>query len=387
MSDNFDRLLVRAERRERRVRSSCPDAAALAAYLDGTLASADRARVEDHAADCSRCAMQLATIVRLEDEARESRPGPAAPRWRRFLWAVPVATAAVAAIVYVAAPSRPVAPGPASEARSAPPASAAVSRPEAPPFQASGSSPQILADEVANAARPPAPSEKVQTRPAARLQRSAEDSLRKEALAAPQPQPSASRDQAAEAPPAAPPAVAEASEIVGRSDSDASADRKAETDARAKTADTVGPASAPAAVGGVAREGSPLVAVGERTAQAEGPPVVRAPDSPVRWRVRNAGIERSVDGGLTWSAESSPIAADVTMGAAPTAGVCWLASPSGQVLRRAETGAWTDVSPAPRVAISELTAVTKASAVIVSPDGTRLRTRDAGRTWIREERR
>jgi photosystem II stability/assembly factor-like uncharacterized protein len=75
------------------------------------------------------------------------------------------------------------------------------------------------------------------------------------------------------------------------------------------------------------------------------------------------------------------------MGVAPSAGVCWLASPSGQVLRRADTGAWTDVSPAPHMAIAELTAVNEASAVIVSPDGTRLRTTDAGRTWIQEERR
>ena len=159
-----------------------------------------------------------------------------------------------------------------------------------------------------------------------------------------------------------------------------------ETDARAKAADKVVPALPPPAARGVAREGSPLVAVGERVAQAAAL-VVPAPDSGVRWRVRNTQIERSVDGGLTWSGESSPIAADVTMGAAPTAGVCWLASRTGQVLRRAETGAWTDVSPAPRVTIAALTAVTEASAVIVSPDRTRLRTTDAGRTWIREERR
>ena len=159
-----------------------------------------------------------------------------------------------------------------------------------------------------------------------------------------------------------------------------------ETDARAKAADVVSPASPPAAVGGVAREGAPLVAVGERVAQAA-ELVLHAPDSRVRWRVRNTGIERSVDGGLTWAVEPSPIALNLTMGAAPSASICWFASPSGQVLRRAETGAWTDVSPAPHITIAELTVVNEASAVIVSPDSTRLRTTDAGRTWIREERR
>lgn len=383
MSDNFDRLLVRAERRDRHLQGTCPDAGVLAAYLDGTLASADRATLEAHAADCSRCALQLATIVRLEDEARASRPAPAPARWRRVLWTVPVATAALAAIIYVAAPSRPLVPAPARDARSAPPAQAPMSLPEAPPSEEAESSPRVLADEARNEARAHAPSEQAQTKTAARLQRAGGSSLRKEALAVPQPQPGASTDQAAAPPAASPPAVPEAREMVARSDADAP--RKAENDARAKAADVVAPAAPPAAARGVAREGSPLVAVGERVAQAAAL-VVHAPESRVRWRVANTRIERSADGGLTWAAEPSPIALDLTMGAAPSAGVCWLASPSGQVLRRAETGAWTDVSPAPRMAIAELTAVNEASAVIVSPDGTRLLTTDAGRTWIREER-
>jgi Putative zinc-finger len=383
MSDNFDRLLVRAERRDRHVQRTCPDAAMLAAYLDGTLASADRATLEAHAADCSRCALQLATIVRLEDEARESRPAPAPPLWRRFLWTVPVATAALAAIIYVAAPSRPLVPAPARDARSALPAQAPMSRPEAPPSEEAESSPRVLADEARNEARSDAPSEQAQTKTPARLQRAGGSSLRKEAFAVPQPQPGASADQAAAPSAASSPAVPEASEVT-RSDADAS--RNAETDARAKAADVVAPVAPPAAASGVAREGSPLVAVGERVAQAAAL-VVHAPDSRVRWRVENIRIERSVDGGLTWATEPSPIALDLTMGTAPSAGVCWLASPSGQVLRRADTGAWTDVSPAPRMAIAELTAVNEASAVIVSPDGTLLRTTDAGRTWIREERR
>ena len=384
MSDNFDRLLVRAERRDGRVRGTCPDAAVLAAYLDGTLASAERTSVEAHAADCSRCALQLATIVRLEDEARESRHVSASARWRRFLWTVPVATAALAAIIYVAGPSRPLVPVPARDTRSAPPAQAPLSRPEAPPSEEAGSSRQVLADRGHDEANAQTPSEKVQTKPAARLQRPAANSLRKEASAVPQAQPGASTDQAASPSAAASPPVPEASEMAARSDADA--ERKMETDARAKAADTVVPALPPPAARGVAREGSPLVAVGERVAQAAAL-VVPAPDSGVRWRVRNTQIERSVDGGLTWAVEPSPIALNLTMGAAPSAGICWFASPSGQVLRRAETGAWTDVSPAPRITIAELTVVNDASAVIVSPDGTRLRTTDAGRTWIREERR
>jgi hypothetical protein len=385
MSDNFDRLLVRAERRDRHVPSACPDAHVLAAYLDGTLASADRARLEDHAADCSRCAMQLATIVRLEDEARESRPAPAAPRWRRFLWTVPVATAVLAVIIYVAAPSRPLAPAPAGVARSAPLTPAPTSRREAPPSEEAKSSPQVLADHGRDEAPANASSEKVQTTAAAQLQRPAENLLRKEASATPQSQPGGSTDQAAAPPAASSAAVPETSEMAARADADAPAERKAETDARAKAADTVAPASQPTAASGIAREGSSLVAVGERVAQAP-ELVVHAPDSRVRWRMRNTRIERSADGGLTWSEEPSPIALELTMGVAPSAVVCWLASPSGQVLRRAETGTWTDVSPAPRIAIAELTAVTDAAVVIVSPDGTRLRTTDAGRTWIREER-
>jgi hypothetical protein len=190
-------------------------------------------------------------------------------------------------------------------------------------------------------------------------------------------------DLVAPAAPSASSGPPQAKDRIARADADASDELKEERDARART----GNAAVPAPIGRVvAREGSSIAPLSEQVTTAAGL-VVHAPDARVKWRVMASRIERSVDGGLTWAAESSPAAADLKMGAAPSAGVCWLASPAGQVLRRAETGVWTDVSPAPRVAVATLAVSNAASAVIASPDGTRLRTTDAGRTWVADTER
>ena len=284
MSDNFDRLLVRAERRDRHVRGTCPDAAVLAAYLDGTLASGDRATLEAHAADCSRCALQLATIVRLEDEARESRPAPAPAR---------CGGVSCGRCRLPRPRSRPSStsprlrarscPAPARDARSAPPAQAPMSRPEAPPSEEAGSSPQVLADQARNEARADAPSEKVQTKPAARLQRAAGRLAEKGGVcgtAASVGTPAPIRQP--HRPRRASPAVPEASErwrgrMLTR--------RARRRPTRVRRPPMRWPPRRPLRLpAGVAREGSPLVAVGERVAQAAAL-VVHAPDSRVRWRV------------------------------------------------------------------------------------------------------
>ena len=66
--------------------------------------------------------------------------------------------------------------------------------------------------------------------------------------------------------------------------------------------------------------------------------VVRSPDARVQWRIVGDRIERSTDGGRTWDVEPAPALEAVTMGAAPSVDVCWVAGASGQVLRRTEDG-------------------------------------------------
>jgi hypothetical protein len=113
------------------------------------------------------------------------------------------------------------------------------------------------------------------------------------------------------------------------------------------------------------------------------PLVVRSPDARVQWRVLDARIERSTDAGRTWLVERAPVAEAITMAAAASTEVCWMAAAAGIVLRRTEGGTWVDVSPVPRLSIVRLDVATSLEASLVSSDGKVVKTEDGGRTWMR----
>ena len=113
--------------------------------------------------------------------------------------------------------------------------------------------------------------------------------------------------------------------------------------------------------------------------------LIRSPDDHVQWRVAMSRVERSIDGGSTWQAERGAPAGAITMGAATSANVCWLASPAGTVWRRSADGRWSDVSPSPADGISRIEPSSDVSATVWTVDGLSLRTADAGRTWTRDE--
>ena len=321
----------------------------LAAYLDATLAPAERAAVEAHAADCPRCALQLATIVRLEDESGHPRHAPVPHWWRRLLWLVPAATAVLVAAIYVArtAPAPKAAPTPSREAQhptanEVPSPSAQSGRadssllervtvePPAEPLSAARN--QMLSRSAAKAARSPQTSEdKVDA-----FQRRAEVTHQKEEPAAM----AESRVYDASAPgPAAPPSTLAAT-AAKRVAGDAGA-------ANAFAANTI----VPAATGRVL------------------------------WRIAGSHIERSTDAGRTWVIEPSASVEGFTMGAAPSDVVCWLAAPWGDVLRRDEGGTWRNVTPSPRLAIARIEAAGNTEATVVAVDGTVRRTVDGGQHW------
>src|SRR4051794_16747724 len=102
MSDVPTRLLRDALRRAAAEPSSnCLDAAALAAWADGSLGSRERAGIESHAASCARCQALVAAIAK-------TTPPASPPRgWRRstFAWLVPIGAAAAALVLWIAAPA------------------------------------------------------------------------------------------------------------------------------------------------------------------------------------------------------------------------------------------------------------------------------------------
>ncbi len=85
----------------------CLDAETLAAWADGGLNTQAAAAVELHASNCSRCMAVLATLERTTPVTADAGAWTLA---RVFRWAAPLAAAATAIAIWVAVPDRPISP-------------------------------------------------------------------------------------------------------------------------------------------------------------------------------------------------------------------------------------------------------------------------------------
>ena len=85
---------------------SCPDAETLAALADNTLLSAVRREIETHVADCDRCQMVTAALVRAESIPAGQTADVRAWKRRVVNWLVPAAAAATAVALWVIVPGQ-----------------------------------------------------------------------------------------------------------------------------------------------------------------------------------------------------------------------------------------------------------------------------------------
>jgi hypothetical protein len=256
----------------------CLDAETLAAWADGGLGGKAAAAVDLHASQCSRCTAVLAAIERTAPVA------PARHAWtpaRLVRWLVPLTAAATAVAIWIAVPDRPVAPVEESAAvqdlaRSAPePMDLRLGgRSEEAAGSNQSTAPRAGNPESLNPAVPPAPVARrdnqaagtdnraakttVEMRDEDRRERVSQDALDAKAAA-----------PGAAAAPAAPPAAAPTGRL-------------------AETAATTAMRSA---------FSTPVFSTES----------VSPSNQLIRWRVVAPGtIERSTDGGKTWTGTTSP---------------------------------------------------------------------------------
>ncbi len=88
-----------------------------------------------------------------------------------------------------------------------------------------------------------------------------------------------------------------------------------------------------------------------RFAKSRAPRSVSAPGGKIIWRLGFGGlIERSLDGGHTWTPQTSGTTENLFLGSAPSEQVCWVISSGGTILRTTDGGAtWIPVvSPIPQ---------------------------------------
>lgn len=351
MQDPLEGMIRGTLRRETAAAEPCPDADVLAAFHDGSLPSADRRRIEAHAADCARCAAHLALLARTEPDAAAGSP------WRRhWTWAVPLATAATVAAIWVAVPARHDEVPQAADSRG---------RIESAPLSGDDRRPAIAASEPTVVAPTPAPESSparaTQTAPTTpTVARKTEEAR---ALAdAPPPAGSA----AAARQPAAP---AERDERAPG----LAAERIAEDKTAAMTAAPAPPPTAPAPG---ARDNRAEL---ERTApQALALQEARAS---ARLRFGSRAVERSLDGGVTWTTEALPTTVPMRVGGCAGGDVCWAAGAAGAIVRREAGGRWLVVTPPAQADIVHLEVHGPDHVTIATADGRRFETRDGGRSW------
>jgi hypothetical protein len=368
--DKFEQLLARSARRQTPPPGACPDAGELAAFLDGSLDASARRHLERHVADCSRCALHLATVARLEEAAGEHADVAAPAWWRQWQWAIPLATIVVAVAVWIAVPRDFDKPS----LREAPAAA------ENDAAQGSADSSEALADarrvDPGQESRADAPPGAAPDTPRGRVAgRTAPLEAKEHAGGG-----AAVDEQMAPAPRrfkserelrrAEPPADARFSAPVDSSPA-SPAPEKVQPPPAGITA--AAPAAADAA--SRAENAAPLQ-------QLAVPLVVASPVAAVRWRVQDGRIERTTDAGRTWRQDHDQKVAGLRAGAAPSADVCWLAGAGGLVLRREPSGDWRGVSLPVSSDIHAIASSAALEAVVTLEDGRHLQTADGGRTWV-----
>jgi len=114
--------------------------------------------------------------------------------------------------------------------------------------------------------------------------------------------------------------------------------------------------------------------------------IVLAPNGTVRWRLLPAGkIERSSDGGITWSPQNSGVSVELLKGSAPSYAVCWIVGRGGTVLRTTDGGGhWNKVTPPNTGDIIGIRGMDSMYAIVYDATAgvpVRLATYDGGVSW------
>jgi hypothetical protein len=115
--------------------------------------------------------------------------------------------------------------------------------------------------------------------------------------------------------------------------------------------------------------------------------IILVPGGTVEWRLgAPSTIERSVDGGLTWTRQKTGTSAELLAGAAPNEVVCWIVGRNGTILRTTDGGGhWSKVVSPIAGDIGGITADDAMHAVVMDMGAipARFATNDGGITWFR----
>jgi hypothetical protein len=109
--------------------------------------------------------------------------------------------------------------------------------------------------------------------------------------------------------------------------------------------------------------------------------VVSPPDHSVVWMIGAHGSISRFIPGSPWLREQSGVDADLTAGAAPSAGACWVVGRSGTIVRTTDGMHWQRISSPTNADLTGVSAQSASDATVVAADGQRYVTSDGGTTW------
>jgi hypothetical protein len=340
----------------------CPDAETLAALADNTLLAAVRHEIETHVADCDRCQMVAAALVRAEGTSAGDAADVRTWKRRAVNWLVPAAAAATAVALWV------IVPGQRTSAPEEVVSDQIAIAPSAPAAEATGPRLQTPIDALKDqsaAASPEARADRAVPRET--VQPSPNDLSRRQVVGQPalKTEEPLSRDTVSGLPPSRDASAGQsARNDAPRRENDTSVEERATVEAPGRPA---APASAPAGFQGRVAASLEIV----------------SSNAQVRWRIGpGAIVQHSVDGGATWAAQQIVAGAILTAGSSPSDDVCWLVGRSGMVLRTNDAGRqWQRVPFPETVDILVVTASNALNATVSAADGRRFQTTDGGGTW------
>jgi hypothetical protein len=372
--DGLDRAMRRALQDSG---TDCPDVNDLAAYAERTLSAPQRRGVEGHLSRCARCRetlllMEKGTAPVLQETKKGGGP---------LYWLVGAAAAGLATVLWIAQPDRKP-----PTAGATAPQTAQKFEPAAPPTvpqEAPGSFADKVVEPPATKAIPESTARERNRAADAVMKRSRDERKQEESARKPSeaeraaalPAPTAASPPSAaapvpELPPAAAPAPAPAPETMTQASARAKVAHKeaerqgiARQDRRMRSApDNIVASSAPPATA-------------DKSAAADASPAIA-------WRVWTSGkVERSTDGGATWSQEPAVDAPGARAIHAPSPDVCWIVGDGGLILRYERTRGWMRLSPPTQAGFVAVRAIDAMQATITTGDGRRFTTADGGTTW------
>jgi hypothetical protein len=329
-----DRLLRRhlTPAAEPATTDACLDGDTAGAWIAGRLGGVSLDAARAHVADCARCQALMATLARIEGQSAAVHGSDAPVRWWR--WLVPVGVvAAMLAVVFL--------------------------RPHEPPRAA----PAVVQERAAEKQErdipvlrpvPPATDEKK----GAREERRFTEAQPRQAATAP-PAAAAPPPASASAASAAPPPAPRTSALDKAQAAGASAD--------AAPSRNLGALQGAAA----ANEMKDALRVD-----------IVSPNGATRWRLTGASVEKSTDGGSTWTTIAVGVDARWTAGAAASATTFWLVARQGVVARTIDGRTFERVAFPETTDLSAIQATDAETATITTADGRSFRTTDGGKTWV-----